>query len=49
MQTTTLLFYIFSLVPEFLMRFLAWLLTHFIYRFKIRGDEHIPTQGAADE
>jgi 1-acyl-sn-glycerol-3-phosphate acyltransferase len=40
-------FYIFLVVPEYLLRFLAWVLTHFIYRFKVRGDEHIPTQGAA--
>ena len=40
-------FYIFLVVPEYLLRFLAWLLTHFVYRFKVRGDEHIPTTGAA--
>ena len=40
-------FYIFMLVPEYLLRFLAWLLSHFIYRFKVRGDQHIPTEGAA--
>ena len=40
-------FYIFLVVPEYLLRFLAWVLTHFVYRFKVRGDEHIPTQGAA--
>ncbi|MCZ8253311.1 MAG: MFS transporter [Hylemonella sp.] len=39
--------YIFLLVPEYLLRFIAWVLTHFIYRFKIQGDEHIPTQGPA--
>jgi 1-acyl-sn-glycerol-3-phosphate acyltransferase len=39
--------YIFLLVPEYLLRFLAWLLTHLVYRFKVEGDEHIPTQGAA--
>ena len=39
--------YIFLLVPEYLLRFVAWLLSHFIYRFRVRGDEHIPTQGAA--
>ncbi len=39
--------YIFLLVPEYLMRFIAFIATHFIYRFKVRGDEHIPTQGAA--
>ncbi len=40
-------FYIFMLVPEYLLRFVAWVLSHFIYRFKVQGDEHIPTQGAA--
>jgi 1-acyl-sn-glycerol-3-phosphate acyltransferase len=40
-------FYIFMLVPEYLLRFVAWVLSHFIYRFKVRGDEHIPTTGAA--
>ena len=39
--------YIFLLVPEYLLRFLAWLLTHFVYRFKVQGEHHIPTQGAA--
>ena len=40
-------FYIFMLVPEYLLRFIAWVLTRLIYRFKVRGDEHIPAQGAA--
>ena len=40
-------FYIFMLVPEYLLRFIAWVLTRLIYRFKVRGDENIPTQGAA--
>ncbi len=40
-------FYIFMLVPEYLLRFVAWVLSHFIYRFKVQGDEHIPTEGAA--
>src|SRR5204862_4694203 len=35
------------IVPEYLLRFLALLLTRFMYRFRVRGDEHIPTQGAA--
>ncbi len=39
--------YIFLLVPEYLLRFLAFVLTRCIYRFKVRGEEHIPTQGAA--
>ena len=40
-------FYIFMLVPEYLLRFVAWVLSRFIYRFKVNGDEHIPTTGAA--
>jgi 1-acyl-sn-glycerol-3-phosphate acyltransferase len=40
-------FYIFMLVPEYLLRFVAWVATRLIYRFKVRGDEHIPTRGAA--
>ena len=40
-------FYIFMLVPEYLLRFVAFIVTRFVYRFKVRGDEHIPTEGAA--
>jgi 1-acyl-sn-glycerol-3-phosphate acyltransferase len=40
-------FYIFLLVPEYLLRFVAWVLSRFIYRFDIQGDTHIPTEGAA--
>ena len=40
-------FYIFLLVPEYLLRFLAWLLTRCVYRFKVTGDDNIPTIGAA--
>jgi hypothetical protein len=39
--------YIYSLVPEFLLRFLAWLLVHFIYRLKTRGTDNIPAHGPA--
>ena len=39
--------YIFLLVPEYLLRFVSWLLSHFIYRFKVQGEEHIPVEGAA--
>ena len=39
--------YIFLLVPEYLLRFVAFLMARFIYRFHVRGDEHIPTKGAA--
>lgn len=40
-------FYIFMLVPEYLIRFVAWVASRLVYRFKVRGDEHIPTDGAA--
>lgn len=37
--------FIYGLVPEFLMRFLAWMLVHTIYRVRARGLEHIPEDG----
>jgi 1-acyl-sn-glycerol-3-phosphate acyltransferase len=40
-------FYIFMLVPEYLLRFIAFIASRCVYRFKITGDENIPTQGAA--
>ncbi|MFZ2387882.1 MAG: MFS transporter [Polaromonas sp.] len=40
-------FYVFMLVPEYLLRFVALMASRCVYRFKIQGDEHIPTQGAA--
>ncbi len=40
-------FYIFMLVPEYLLRFIAWVATRLIYRFKVRGDQNIPARGAA--
>ncbi|MDY6947141.1 MAG: MFS transporter [Pseudomonadota bacterium] len=39
--------YIYSLVPEFLLRFIAWLLVHFVYRLERRGIDHIPDAGPA--
>ena len=39
--------YIYTLVPEFLMRFLVWLLIHSVYRLEKSGLEHIPEEGAA--
>jgi 1-acyl-sn-glycerol-3-phosphate acyltransferase len=39
--------YIFSLVPEFLMRFLAWLLIHTIHRVSTVDAGRIPREGAA--
>jgi 1-acyl-sn-glycerol-3-phosphate acyltransferase len=37
--------YIYGLVPEFLMRFLAWLLIHTFYRVDTKGLENIPDDG----
>jgi 1-acyl-sn-glycerol-3-phosphate acyltransferase len=39
--------YLYTLVPEFLLRFLAWLLVNFTYRLRARGLERIPDEGAA--
>jgi 1-acyl-sn-glycerol-3-phosphate acyltransferase len=39
--------YIYTLVPEFLMRFICWLLIHSIYRLDKRGLENIPEKGPA--
>jgi 1-acyl-sn-glycerol-3-phosphate acyltransferase len=40
-------FYIFMLVPEYFLRFVAWVASRLVYRFKVQGDENIPVQGAA--
>jgi len=37
--------FIYRLVPEFLMRFLAWLLVHTFYRVRVQGLENIPDEG----
>ncbi len=39
--------YIFLLVPEYLLRFIAFVITRIVYRFKVRGGEQIPVSGAA--
>jgi 1-acyl-sn-glycerol-3-phosphate acyltransferase len=40
--------YIFALVPEFLMRFLSWLLVKTLYRLRVEGVErHVPDEGPA--
>jgi 1-acyl-sn-glycerol-3-phosphate acyltransferase len=37
--------YIFTLVPEFLMRFLSWVLVNTLYRIEVKGLEKIPDEG----
>ena len=39
--------YIYSLVPEFMLRFIAWLLIHSVYRLQQNGLENIPQDGPA--
>lgn len=37
--------YIYTLVPEFLMRFLVWILIHSVYHVRKKGLENIPDKG----
>lgn len=39
--------YIYTLVPEFLLRFLSWLLITVIYRLRLEGIDRIPGKGPA--
>jgi 1-acyl-sn-glycerol-3-phosphate acyltransferase len=39
--------YIFTLVPEFLMRFLSWLLVKSLYRLRVDGISNVPDEGPA--
>ncbi|THF62230.1 MFS transporter [Pseudothauera rhizosphaerae] len=39
--------YIYTLVPEFLLRFIVWLLVHTVYRLRVEGMEHVPEKGPA--
>ncbi|TXK61052.1 MFS transporter [Alkalisalibacterium limincola] len=39
--------YIFSLVPEFLMRFISWLLVSALYRIRVQGTDRVPDEGPA--
>lgn len=40
--------YIFSIVPEFLMRFLSWLMVHTLYRLRVHGvEDNVPDDGPA--
>ena len=39
--------FIYSLVPEFFMRFLAWMMIRVLYRIRVSGLENIPEEGSA--
>lgn len=45
---TLVAIWIFAIVPEFLMRFLSWLLVRALYRLRLHGIEaHVPDEGPA--
>jgi 1-acyl-sn-glycerol-3-phosphate acyltransferase len=39
--------YIYTLVPEFLMRFLSWIFVNMLYRLKVEGLDKVPEDGPA--
>jgi len=39
--------YIFTLVPEFLMRFITWVLVNSLYRIRVDGMKNLPEEGPA--
>ena len=39
--------YIFTLVPEFMMRFITWVLVNTLYRVRVDGLKNVPDEGAA--
>jgi len=39
--------YVYTVLPEFFFRFVAWILTRILYRVKVRGEENFPESGAA--
>jgi len=39
--------YIYTVIPEFLLRFVAWCLANILYRVRVDHPERIPTEGAA--
>ena len=47
LMTAAVSIYIFTLVPEFLMRFIVWALIHTVYKLDIRNVDEIPDQGPA--
>lgn len=39
--------YILKILPQYLIRFSLWMLTHSIYKIQIRGQKHVPFRGPA--
>lgn len=45
---TLVAIWIFTIVPEFLMRFLSWMLVRSLYRLRLHGiEQHVPDEGPA--
>lgn len=38
--------YIFTIIPEFLMRFVVWIMMGIFYTVKVKGEENVPDEGA---
>ncbi|MGE3664557.1 MAG: 1-acyl-sn-glycerol-3-phosphate acyltransferase [Pseudonocardia sp.] len=45
--TAAVTVYVLLLVPEYLLRFVAFVASRCVYRVKVTGDEHLPTTGPA--
>ncbi len=39
--------YVYTVIPEFLYRFLGWILANSIYKIRVTGREHLPAEGPA--
>ncbi len=39
--------YVFWLMPEYILRLIMLVVTRLVYRLRVRGEEHLPTDGAA--
>lgn len=46
-MTAAVFVYIFTVIPEFTMRFVIWILMHTVYRLRKNGLENIPDEGPA--
>ncbi len=45
--TLAVIAYLLILLPDFLIRFCLWMLTHSVYRIRIVGSENVPLNGPA--
>jgi 1-acyl-sn-glycerol-3-phosphate acyltransferase len=47
LQNAAIAFYVYQTIPEFMLRFVAWILSHVLYRLHSTGRENIPAEGPA--